>query len=183
MRVRLRISLIVTVVAIVLITFIFTYGYDQKNVSGDLRQLPQFTDNGDGTNTDNWSKRIWLKNIDCISKKAWLEALSVVTSLADGVCDFLDNSSPGSWRLPDKKELRGLLDSGNFSPVLPPKHPFIGVKDGCFWVAKMGQDGLINPGYMYIGEGGVGLGGMNICSNKYHRPSPVAFYFWPVRTE
>lgn len=177
----MRLSLPFTVAAMIIITLILSKVYDQKNIVGKSKQPPNFTENGDGTITDNWSKHIWLKNIDCIGEKTWAESLSVCKSLADGICDLTDDSSPGSWRVPNKKELQSLLYSGNYSPVLPPKHPFFGIKDGCYWLVATGQDGSTNVSYMYIGDGGAGLGGMNICSNEYNRQHPAKFNLLPIR--
>ena len=177
----MRLALPFIVAAMIIITMVLSKTYNKRPIVGKSLQLPHFTENGDGTITDNWSKLIWLKNIDCLGEKTWAEALSIGNLLADGICDLTDDSSSESWRAPYKNELQSLLDPGNFSPVLPPKHPFLGIKAGCYWLSETGQDGSVNVNFMYIGHGGVGLGGMNVCSNKYKRRSPAYFYLWPVR--
>lgn len=177
----MRLVLPITAALMIIVTMLLSKVYDQHAIVGGTMPLNHFTENGDGTITDNWSKKIWLGNLGCIGKKSWPEALLFCKSLAGGMCGLSDESSPGSWRVPEKRELQSLMDPGNFSPVLPIDHSFIGIKDGCYWVIDRGQNESAELGYMYIGDGGVGLGGMNICLNGYHRRSPVSFYLWPVR--
>ena len=85
----------------------------------------------------------------------------------------------GSYQ--NKKELQGLLDPGNYSPLLPHEHPFIGIKNGCYWIAITGKDGLSKVSYMCLGDGGVGLGGIFVCSNRLNRKPAAKFHLLPVR--
>ena len=48
-------------------------GYYQKGVAWPN---PRFTDNGDGTVTDNLTGLIWLKNANCFGTRTWATALS-----------------------------------------------------------------------------------------------------------
>jgi len=41
----------------------------------------RFTDNGDGTVTDNLTALIWLKNADCFGTRVWADALSDCNNL------------------------------------------------------------------------------------------------------
>ena len=101
----------------------------QKGVSVDQR----FTDNGDGTVTDNLTGLIWLKNADCFGYQTWNEAVTVSNTLASGACGLTDGSVAGDWRLPNRKELESLLDLGQFDPALPLGHPFSGVRLSFYW--------------------------------------------------
>jgi len=97
---------------------------------------PRFTDNGDGTVTDNLTRLIWLKTADCFGVTVWWgEALHASNNLADGQCGLSDGSLTGHWRLPNVRELFSLIDFGENGP-LPAGHPFTGVgsttRDG-FW--------------------------------------------------
>ena len=73
-----------------------------------------YTDNGDGTVTDNHTGLIWQKNhkeeggtCDVLT---WEGALSYCSTLADGVGDLTDGSSAGDWRVPSYIELATLPD-------------------------------------------------------------------------
>jgi hypothetical protein len=107
---------------------------------GDLRRGvawpdPRFTDNGDGTVTDNLTGLIWLQNVDCFGAKEWAVALSDANSLAPGSCGLLDDSSAGDWRLPNLRELQSVLDYGRYSFALPSGHPFTNITSGSYWTS------------------------------------------------
>jgi len=104
-------------------------GEYQKGVAVD----PRFTDNGDGTVTDNLTGLIWLKNADCFGYITWNDALAVSNTLASGACGLSDGSVAGAWRLPNVKELQSLIDFGQFGPALPPGYPFSGVQIFYYW--------------------------------------------------
>ena len=90
---------------------------------------PRFTDNSDGTVTDNLTELIWLKTANCDGTKTWANAITFSNNLANGVCGLTDGSIPRDWRLSNLKELGSLLDLGQYGPALPSGHPFIGITD------------------------------------------------------
>ena len=105
---------------------------------------PRFTDNGDGTVTDNLTGLIWLQNASCGGVPlggswwnqllwSWGLALNEANNLANGSCELADGSAPGDWRLPNLKELQSLIDYGHEDPALPEDHPFIEVLSACYW--------------------------------------------------
>jgi hypothetical protein len=106
---------------------------------------PRFTDNGDGTVTDNLTGLVWLKNANCAAffsgdataqnSRNWSNALTAANSLAGGYCGLTDGSSAGDWRLPNVRELQTLIDYGEYSPALPDGHPFTGVQSGYYWMS------------------------------------------------
>ena len=100
---------------------------------------PRFTDNGDGTVTDNLTGLIWLKNANCDGAKTWANALTWANGLYDGCgscggtnndCDLSDGSSAGDWRLPNVRELFSLIDFSQDNPALPNGHAFDNVQGG-----------------------------------------------------
>ena len=95
--------------------------------------MPRFTDNGNGTVTDNLTGLIWLKNANCFGQRNWTTALNDCNALAHGQCDLTDNSSAGDWRLPNVKELESLIDFGESNPALPSGHPFSAVQSSYYW--------------------------------------------------
>lgn len=105
---------------------------------GDLEKgvawpAPRFTDNGDGTVTDNLTGLIWLKNANCFGTRTWANALSDCNGLASGSCGLTDGSVAGDWRLPNIKEFQSLIDYGFCYPALPSGHPFTNVQGNHYW--------------------------------------------------
>ena len=77
-------------------------------VRGD--QIEQsFTDNGDGTVTDNVTVLIWQQEDDDV-RRYWEDALAY--------CENLDLAGPTNWRLPDIKELMSILDNTRYNPAI-----------------------------------------------------------------
>jgi len=96
---------------------------------GDLEQGiewpdPRFTDNNNGTVTDNMTDLIWVKYPSCSGTTDWASAIEYCNSLANGMCSLTDGSAAGDWRLPNIKEILSLIDYGHYNPALPSDHPF-----------------------------------------------------------
>ena len=89
---------------------------------------PRFTDNLDGTVTDNLTGLRWTKNANCDGQKSWSGALGYCNELADETCGLSDGSYAGVWRLPHVRELQSLVDYGNWDPALTTSHPFADVQ-------------------------------------------------------
>ncbi len=89
-----------------------------------------YTDNKNGTITDNYTGLIWKKcpqgmvGNDCKSgspsQRAW--------SKARVECEDLDFAGKKGWRLPNLKELQSIVDSGAFNPSIN-KNFFYGTND------------------------------------------------------
>ena len=79
-------------------------GYYQRGVDVPLPK-PRFSDNGNGTVTDNITGLIWLKNANCFGSRTWNHALADANGLNSGDCGLTDGSSAGDWRLPNYNEL------------------------------------------------------------------------------
>lgn len=94
---------------------------------------PRFTDNSDGTVTDNLTGLIWLKNANCWGKQNWATSIVSANALSSGECGLGDGSSAGDWRLPNVRELQSLIDYGKYNPALPDGHPFTGVQPTHYW--------------------------------------------------
>ena len=106
----------------------YATGDDGDFEKGVVWPNPRFTANSDGTITDNLTGLIWLKDANCFGPRTWNNALSDCNGLGAGYCGLTDGSSPGDWRLPNHKELFGLIDAENYGPALPPGHPFNNVQ-------------------------------------------------------
>lgn len=122
----------------------YAVGDDGDLERGVVWPNPRFTDNGNGTVTDNLTGLIWLQDADCFGKRSWLAALNDASLLASGEgCDLTDDSVAGDWRLPNRFELESLLDLEFFTPALSnaagtghwiPGDPFSNVMSaGYYW--------------------------------------------------
>jgi hypothetical protein len=131
---------------------------------------PRFTDNGDGTVTDNLTRLIWLKNADCFGLRTWTEALSDANSLQDGSCGLTDGSVAGNWRLPNIRELHTLFDYGQYDPALPSAHSFSGVQLERYWSSSTRAKDPFNAWCAFPSNGSVGYG-----------PKQFTSRLWPVR--
>jgi len=130
---------------------------------------PRFTDNGNGTVTDNLTGLIWLKNANCFGMRLWDSALYDCNGLHSGQCGLTDGSQAGDWRLPNRFELESLLDLENI-PALPTGHPFINVQPSVYWSSTTGAYYFILAWYVDMLGGGVARDGK--VSDGY---------VWPVR--
>jgi len=131
---------------------------------------PRFTDNGDGTVTDNLTGLIWLKNANCYGVRTWANSLTDANTLNSGECGLADGSVEGDWRLPQVKELQSLIDFGNYNQVLPTGHPFSGVQSHNYWSATTCASLTDTAWHVALDSGGV---------NIYEKIT--VFYVWPVR--
>jgi len=97
----------------------YTYGDDGYFQKGLAWPIPRFTDNGDGTVTDNLTGLIWLKDANCVGKRNWSQAMVYAYYIEDGVCGLTDGSIIGDWRLPNVREIESLIHYGFALPALP----------------------------------------------------------------
>ena len=127
-------------------TTVHAFGDDGHLQKGVAWPDPRFTDNGDGTATDNLTGLVWTQNQSCLgSGRVWGDAVNCCNLLADGGCGLSDGSAIGDWRLPNVRELQSLIDYGNHSPALPTGHPFTNTGDW-HWTSTSYAD---NSGYAW----------------------------------
>ena len=129
---------------------------------------PRFTDNGNGTVTDNLTGLVWLKNADCFGPKSWEQALSDAYMLSSGQCGLSDGSVAGDWRLPNVRELQSLIDYGG--PVLPRGHPFTSVRWSTLYWTSSPVGSTDHSWYVSLGDG-----------HLFYIEKTSANYVWPVR--
>jgi hypothetical protein len=123
-------------------------GQDGELQMGEPPPEPRFTDNAEGTVTDNLTGLIWLQDLDCFGVRSWLHALSDVLGLASGSCGLTDGSSAGDWRLPNPLEIVSLSDFSKTPPMLSASHPFINFTYKLNWTSSSWRD---LPSYAYFG--------------------------------
>jgi hypothetical protein len=140
---------------------------------------PRFTDNGNGTVTDNLTGLIWLKDANAFGSRTWTNALTDCATLNNGEHGLTDGSVEGDWRLPNVQELQSLIDYGRYNPALcnaagtgqwTSGNPFTGVQSSYYWSSTTYAYSTAYAWYVYLGAGHVynGAKGNTSC-------------VWPVR--
>lgn len=145
-------------------------GYWQMGVDWPV---PRFLDHGDGSVTDGLTDLMWTKDANLKgSVTTWQEALDFIESLNES--KYLGYND---WRLPDRIELKSLVDHSGFSLVLTSGHPFINIPYSSshltgYWSSTSDPS---NPAAAY--EVALLWGGEIVSSNK----ASSLQYIWPVR--
>jgi hypothetical protein len=141
---------------------------------------PRFTDNGNGTVTDNRTDLIWLKNANCFGANNWDDAMDKAATLHTGECGLADGSRKGDWRLPTKEEWEAFVDKNYFNPVLSNAagtgkwsegDAFNNVQSGTYWssTTHVSYNTFALEVYMYDGR--------LVPTRKTD-----STYVWPVRS-
>ena len=144
-------------------------GYYQKGVEWSLYR---YTDNGNGTVTDNLTGLIWMKDANCFGgPQTWNDAVSLVlNNVANGYCGLTDGSSPGDWRLPNIKEMLSLVDYNAYNPAMWWWDFFNNLQSAYYWSSTTKAD-VANVAWVVSMEAGY------VVINGKTDPN----YVWPVR--
>ncbi|HJV34270.1 DUF1566 domain-containing protein, partial [Geomonas sp.] len=115
-------------------------GQDGETQTGLAWPAARFTDNLNGTVSDNLTGLIWLKNGVCPDLQGtggynWTGALTSAQGLHSGLCGLTDGSASGDWRLPNASEMISLVDLSKAYPSLSTGHPFSNVHGQVFWTS------------------------------------------------
>jgi hypothetical protein len=164
-------------------------GEDGELQKGVAWPNPRFTDNSNGTVTDNLTGLIWLKNANCTvffsgdgtgqNNRSWANALTAANSLANGYCGLTDSSTAGQWRLPNVREMQSLVHYGVYNPAVPNRagtgkwtsgDPFTGVQSSFYWSSTTYAGSTTYAWGVGLDDGLVGGGSKTIT-----------LYVWPVR--
>ncbi len=160
----------------------YSAGDDGDLEKGVASPSPRFTNNGDGTVTDNLTGLVWLRNAGCYGRSNWNTSLVIVKQLAGGSgrCSLLDDSLEGEWRLPNLKELSSLVNSGYKEPALSnaastdiwkPYDAFVNVKSTVrYWSSSTRRGNQEHGWYVDFSYGQIDT------SNK-----STSYTMWPVR--
>jgi hypothetical protein len=136
-------------------------GEDGEFRAGVAWPTPRFTDNGNGTVTDNLTGLTWLRDANCpAGTKTWQEALDWVGSLntTSVACTDYTAMTFTDWQLPNIRELTSLIDYGQGGqPMLPEGHPFLEVKvlGESYWSSSSYAPSLSSAWYQRFGLGNV----------------------------
>lgn len=132
----------------------------------------RFTDNGNGTVTDNLTGLIWLKRVTAFWKLAWTNALSSCATLNSGEQGLTDGSQEGDWRLPNVMELRSLIKAGAYAPALQ-SSPFTDIQysdTSHYWSSTTYAGGTANAYRVTLSVGQVATSAKT-----------ATWFAWPVR--
>ena len=153
---------------------------------GALWPNPRFTNNGNGTVTDNLTGLIWLRNANCFGTRIWTQALTDANGLASPSCGLSDGSTAGDWRLPNVREMLSLVDYGVTLPAVPNTagtskwtagDPFFDVQgltdgNGRYWTSTTFDLNTLAAWQLDMSVGTV---------NRNTSKSASTYYVWPVR--
>lgn len=141
---------------------------------------PRFTDNSNGTVTDNLTGLIWLKDANCFERETWSNAKGSANELKDGQCGLTDGSKIGDWHLPTVSELQSLIHYGFTNPALPNTagtdqwqegEPFTDVQEQ-YWSITSYSANKDSAFYVYFSSGDI---------DTYSKSSSYYKYVLPVR--
>ena len=80
----------------------------RKNGAVEEKRILRFTDNGDGTVTDNKSGLVWVKNPHTDLPDQFKDRMTLKEAIQ--ACKKLKFAGKNDWRLPTVEELRELVD-------------------------------------------------------------------------
>jgi hypothetical protein len=135
----------------------------------------RFTDNRNGTVTDNLTGLIWLKDAGCFGAADYETTYGTIADFNDnpGGYDCTEYSaSYDDWRLSNRTELLSLIDRSQATPPLPPGHPFVNINSGAYRSASTYADPVHTHNEWQVDMFYYGL---PTYSSKGTKP------FWPVR--
>ena len=139
-------------------------GQDAELQPGASGPEPRFVDQG-AMVLDELTGLTWLKDANPAEfPMTWDEALEQI--LKWNASGF----EGGSWRLPNRRELRSLISYQQRKPALPEGHPFTRVFIGWYWT---GTTAAINPAYAWYvhTEGG----------RMFYGRKDQSYLVWPVK--
>ncbi len=164
-------------------------GQDGELTPGKSWPNPRFTDNTDGTVTDNLTGLTWLKDSNCAvfysgdatgeNRRNWTEALNSAAQLSNGQCGLSDGSADGDWRIPTKLELLSLINDDYGDMALSNAagtaqwtegDAFLGVSANYFWSSTTRSAYVDRTWIVYMGDG-------SVTSTQKSNTQQV----WPIR--
>ncbi|MBF0416532.1 MAG: DUF1566 domain-containing protein [Magnetococcales bacterium] len=113
-----------------------TTSSSSSSQSQTLSEKPHFTDNNDGTFTDNKTGLTWLKKASCLGTSTWANAANsalTVATLHSLQCGISGDALTKGWRLPTLSELKTLVVVGESSPMVSTDNPARGEVASTYW--------------------------------------------------
>lgn len=148
---------------------------DLDNKSTDIPS-PQadsrLIDNGDGTVTDTETSLMWLQDSACIGTADWQDSFAKIKDFNDNPASFscdTKNNTFSDWSLPNRHELRSLIEHSTDLPALPVSHPFVNVQPD-YWTSTTAA---YDPALAYTIF--IGTGDIQVINKETQQ------HIWPVR--
>ncbi len=159
-------------------------GDDGDLEAGAAWPVPRFVNHGNGTVTDQLTGLMWTRQANSPGPATCIDQdIRFLPWYYVGIPNAMDyvaclNAIPylgyDDWRLPNRTELRSLVDHSAVSPALPTGHPFLNVQTSLYWTASDYFDdnhaGADYVYYVHLADGRTG-GGDRMVSR----------WLWPVR--
>jgi len=136
---------------------------------------PRFTDNADGTVTDNLTGLMWLKDGNCLSKKRWKDSFSMITDFNNNpknynCLGYAVNYS--DWRLLNINELESVINYGvSDSATWLNAGGFIDVKNVYYWASTTFNVTTSKAWLVRMSDG-----------YKLQVSKANSYFVWPVRS-
>lgn len=113
---------------------------------GDLQKGidPSYTQNSDGTITDNITGLIWQNDLNTS------QTVVLDQQIAKDQCDALALGGFTDWRLPTIEELQYIVDIGEYDPAISPE--FLNTNSSYYWSSS--KENNTNRGWQIYFEGG-----------------------------
>ena len=117
----------------------------QVDVTAGAPNLESYTDNGDGTVTDNVTGLMWQKSVLVTDPTyTWAEAATH--------CSTLSLGGHTDWRLPTEMELMSIVDSGQLNPSINGTY-FPSTPSAYFWSSSPAADSPSRAWLVYFNYG------------------------------
>lgn len=140
-----------------------TFGEDHDYNS--IISSPSYTDNGNGTITDNKTSLMWPKDGNGVGSNngailTWEQALTY--------CEGLNYAGYSDWRLPNIKELESIVNCGTAWPAINPVF-FLNTKSDYYWSSTTYVPSITSAWVINFDMGSVGVNGNGATTNYYIR--------------
>jgi Protein of unknown function (DUF1566)/Divergent InlB B-repeat domain/Bacterial Ig-like domain (group 3) len=137
--------------------------------------VTRFIDNTDGTVTDTLTSLMWLKDATKSGSLTWADALTYVANLnSNSYLGYTD------WRLPNRKELRSLLDYSQAGIPLPAGYPFK-VNSYEYWTSSrdnVHSNPTVGNAFWFVA---MNSGDSWFSGTETFEPELGTYQVWPVR--
>jgi hypothetical protein len=125
---------------------------DQADVTAGAPNLESYTDNKDGTVTDNLTGLIWQQTVPT-GTYTWSQAVTY--------CPMLNLAGHSDWRLPSRIELVSIVDFGVTSGATINATYFPSTPASYFWSSSPLAGSSSNAWYVYFYYGNTGIVGVS----------------------
>ena len=111
---------------------------------GPVPEPPRFTDNGDGTVTDNYTTLMWLKDPRSLTGIDGLKSWGIALDLS--YTNYQKNPQL-AWHLPNVREMMSLMDYSKHGPSLASGYPFLNIlkaEGSYYWTSTTDKGAIQN---------------------------------------